>query len=210
MVKFVSSESVVSITLAHTGTAASEKSTLVQALHNGCIKQVGESKTDPPAKIPLLRSHPYITDISGPLLYCMVQPTHWAGVEFREGPDFRLWRTESGTLQLQRENVQKACQVRTRLLYFHVYNFQLSEQNEKMTHSKSSSLTSRKDNPKPQTGPQLQYHVLVSPRINLVSLTDTTKLRRDSHQKNNNYVFVFGKDKNIALYFLWSTESLRS
>lgn len=38
----VSSESVVSIALAHTGTAASEKSTLVQALHHGCITLVGK------------------------------------------------------------------------------------------------------------------------------------------------------------------------
>lgn len=106
----MSSESVVSITLAHTGTAASEKSTLVQALHHGCITLVGKNKTDHTAKILLLRSHPFITDISGPLLSSMVQPTHWAGVKFREGHDFRLWRTESGTLKLQRrENVQKAC-----------------------------------------------------------------------------------------------------
>lgn len=40
---FVSSESVV----VHTGTAASEKMTLVQALHHGCITLVGENKKRP-------------------------------------------------------------------------------------------------------------------------------------------------------------------
>lgn len=40
----VRSESVVSTALVHTGTAASEKTTLVQALHHGCITLVGENK----------------------------------------------------------------------------------------------------------------------------------------------------------------------
>jgi len=55
----VSGESVVSIALAHTGTAASEKSTLVQALHHGCITLVGKNKTDHPAKPLIMFPHPY-------------------------------------------------------------------------------------------------------------------------------------------------------
>lgn len=61
----------VSIALAHTGTAASEKSTLVQALHNGCVTLVGKNKIDHPAKPPNYVLAPFIMDISGPLLSYM-------------------------------------------------------------------------------------------------------------------------------------------
>lgn len=83
----MSSESVVSIALAHTGTAASEKSTLVQALHHGCITLVGKNKTDHLAKKQKNNhscSQCFITDISGQQL-----PNILDSVNLRDGPDFK-------------------------------------------------------------------------------------------------------------------------